>query len=321
MLESARAFAAGRSLAEQRAHIASFYSRFTEVSAKNPFAWFPKRLSPEEIGEPSDANRLTAEPYTKRMNSFPTVDQGAALVVTSLEVARNAGLEERCIYVWSGASNGEPPALARPNPGASPAIAAAGRAVFEGAGVGIDDIDHIDIYSCFPSAVGASADALGIALDDARGLTTTGGMAFFGGPGNNYSTHGIASLIGRLRESGGLGLATANGGFLSKHSIGIYGATPPPGGFRAMNTDAAQARILEEALSTATEGEGPARVEAGTVIYGRDGSVARAPIFARLENGARVVADADEACLQAMAGRSLVGETVELSGSPLTYHA
>ena len=254
------------------------------------------------------------------MNSFPNVDQGTALIVTTLERARAAGLEEQCVFPWSGATNTETVPVARPNPGQAPAIAAAAQATFEGAGIGIDDVAHIDIYSCFPAAVCASAESLGLPLDDARGLTCTGGMSFFGGPGNNYSGHGIASVVARIRESGGKGLVTANGGFLSKHSLGVYAATPPARGFRAMNTDAAQERISASARPVAEKPAGEARVVAATVEYARDGSVARAPIFADLPNGERALADADPACLEALAGRSIVGEEVVLSGSgPFLY--
>jgi acetyl-CoA C-acetyltransferase len=319
MFESARAHAAGRSPAEQRAHLAPLYARFSEVAAANPFAWFRDKRSPAEIGEASADNRIISEPYTKRMNSFPNVDQGSALLVTTLERARAAGLEAQCVFPWSGATNTEPAPVARPAPGEAPAIRVAAAATFAGAGVGIDDVAHIDIYSCFPSAVCAAAEGLGLALDDPRGLTTTGGMSFFGGPGNNYSGHGIATLVGRIRESGELGIATANGGFLSKHSLGIYGATPPAQGFVAANTDAEQREIAAAALPIATEASGDATVDAGTVHYARDGSVARAPIMARLPGGERVIADADPACLQELAGRSIVGERVELAGSPVTY--
>lgn len=319
MLEGARAHAAGRSPGEQRAHIAPLYARLSEVAAANPYAWFREKRSPQEIGEPTADNRLTAEPYTKRMNSFPHVDQGAALLVTSLERARNAGLADQCVFPWAGATTSEPPALARPSPGVSPALEAAARAAFEAAGVGIDDVAQLDLYSCFPSAVCAAADGLGLAIDDARGLTATGGMSFFGGPGNNYSGHGIAALTLRLRESGGLGVVTANGGYLSKHSVGIYGTGPPPRGFMVANTEAAQQRISAAALPVATSGSGRARVDAGTVVYARDGSVERAPVMARLATGERVVAEAEPACLQGLAGCSLVGREVELRGSPTTY--
>ncbi len=320
IFESALAARAGRTPAETRDHIAAFYARGTEVAAKNPFAWFPELLSADDIAVASPMNRITAEPYTKRMNSFANVDQGAALIVTTLAIARELGREDQCIFPHAGATNAEVPSGARPDLGASPAIRAASSAVFEAAGIGIDDVDLIDIYSCFPVAVQISAAEIGLALDDSRGLTTTGFMSFFGGPGNNYTTHGIASTAARLREGGRYAYLTGNGGLLSKHSIGIYGSAPAPNGFVHADTSKQQAEINAAALEVMSEAEGQATVDGGTVVYDRNGGVASAPIIATLGNGQRVVALADEAMLPELAGRSLVGETVQVRGaSPPLY--
>jgi acetyl-CoA C-acetyltransferase len=192
---------------------------------------------------------------------------------------------------------------------------AAAAATLAGARVAADELAFIDFYSCFPIAVQVGARSLGIALDDPRGLTVTGGMPFFGGPGNNYPGHSIATMVGCLREAGGLGYIGANGGFLSKHSIGIYGAEPPPHGFAAPDMRAEQEKIYAAALPTTTEAQGTAHVDAATVVYDRAGAVASAPIFATLDDGRRVAALAEPALLAGLAGRSLVGERVRVSSS------
>lgn len=315
MLECARAHAEGRSLAEQRVRLAALMARFSECARRNPRAWFTRGWSAAEIAEPAPDNRLTAEPYTKRMNSFPDVDQASALLLTSLAVARALKLEERAIYVWSGASCAEPPPAQRPEPGTAPALTAAARAALDAAGIGADALRFIDCYSCFPIAVEAGADALGTGIDDPRGLTVTGGMPFFGGPGNNYSGHAIAELILRLRESPGLGYVNANGGFLSKHSTGIYGSEPPPRAFQRADTRAAQAAIDAAARPVSTDFKGEARVVASTVVYDRSGGVARAPLIADLPDGRRAAAQAVPAALEKLAGRNLVGESVRIDGN------
>ena len=165
----------------------------------------------------------------------------------------------------------------------------------------------------------ASKLKLGVSLDDPRGLTVTGGLPFFGGPGNNYSMHAIATLADRLPNSGGLGYIGANGGYLSKHSMGVYGTSPPPRGFLVADTRDAQARIDAAALPIAISAQGPAEVVASTVAYARDGSVARVPVIATLEDGRRVAADADESIRPSLAGVSLVGARIRISGSPPTY--
>ena len=320
VFESALAAKLGSDLEGSRDRIAAWMSRSSEVAAKNPFAWFQAVRSAEEIASANPANRITAEPYTKCMNSFANVDQGAALIVTTLAIAQELGLADQAIFPWAGANSADLAPSARADLGDSPALRAAAKATFDVAGVGLDDIDYIDLYSCFPIAVEVSANAIGLAFDDPRGLTQTGGMSFFGGPGNNYTTHGIAATALRLREGGRLGYATGNGGVLSKHSIGIYSNQAPSQPFRVADTTAEQAAIKASALDVVLEAEGEAVVAGGTVVYGRDGVPASAPIIATLVDGRRVVATPKSEILASLAGRSLVGETVRVSGGhPVEY--
>jgi acetyl-CoA C-acetyltransferase len=315
VFESALAAKLGTDAEGSRARIAAFMSRSSEVAAKNPMAWFQEVRSIADIAEPTPTNRITAEPYTKRMNSFANVDQGSALLVTTLAIAQEAGLADQCIFAWAGASNADLVPVERKDLSGSSALRTAAAAAFSGAGVGVDDIDYFDIYSCFPIAVELGAAEIGLALDDPRGLTQTGGMSFFGGPGNNYTSHGIAAVGLRLREGGRLGYVSGNGGVLSKHSIGIYSNEAPANAFQCVDTPKEQDVIAASALAVALEAEGNATVDGGTVVYGRDGAPASAPIIATLTDGRRVVANASPETLPSLAGRTLVGETVKVSGA------
>jgi len=317
VFESALAARAGATPAAWRDRLGAFLARGAAVAAKNPYAWFQEPRTPAEIATPSADNRLTAEPYTKRMNSFAQVDLGSALLVTTLAEATARGLRDRCVFAWAGATNIDVAPTRRPDLAASPAIRAAARATFAAAGLALDDLDCFDLYSCFPIAVEVGAAEIGLALDDPRGYTLTGGMSFFGGPGNNYTSHGIAAAVLRLRERGGKAYVSGNGGFLSKHSIGIYASTPRSDGSSFVLADTAreQAGIDAAARPVTLEAEGPARVDGGTVVYGRDGQVEAAPVIATLRDGRRLAARAEERILQSLAGRSLVGETVEVRGA------
>jgi acetyl-CoA C-acetyltransferase len=349
LFESVVAARAGHSTPEHRAAIGHLFAPFTRVAAANPYAWFPQVLTSEEIATPSPENRVVSEPYTKRMTAFLGSDQGAALVVCSLAAARRAGVADRAVFIWSGAGATDVRfPSARPDPGRSPAIAAAGRALFEAAGraagaagaagaggatgaggsVGIDDIDVLDLYSCFPSAVELGADALGLALDDPRGLTVTGGLPYFGGPGNNYTTHGIGAVTDRLRKHSGSparGLATGLGWFVTKHALGLYATEPPPGGFHLGDTTLAQQRIDASAVEVALGVDGPtdATVVAVTVVRDHDGSASAAPMIARLADGRQVAAaPADDQVAAAMGGLdtpTLVGTGVVVDGEPPRY--
>ena len=320
MFDSAMAARHGRTLDEHRTMLGRLLEPFAAVATKHDIAWFREPLSAEVIATPAADNRLVAEPYTKRMAAFLNVDQGAALVVSSLAAARAAGVADRAVFVWSGAAcNDVWDPVARPDHTTSPGIAAAAGATLVAGGVGIDDVARFDLYSCFPAAVQAACEALGLAVDDDRGLTVTGGLPYFGGPGNNYSTHAIATLTDQLREQGsGLGLVGALGWYTTKHAYGLFGATPPPSGFVLGDTSATQDEIDANALPVvlgvddAVEGI----VAAATVVYDGEAAAA-APAFVTLDDGRRVAAAA--ASTADVAGRNLTGCRVRVTGTPPTY--
>jgi acetyl-CoA C-acetyltransferase len=320
LFESVIARRAGHGPAEHRAVLGSLMAPFTEVAAQHPCAWFPEGRSAAELSEPSPDNRLVSEPYTKRMCAVINVDQAAAVLVTSLGAARAAGCADRAVFCWSGSEANDVwfPA-ARPDPGTSPGLRAAASAALAAAGVGVDDINAFDLYSCFPCAVEMAIEALGLDPRDPRGLTVTGGLPYFGGPGNDYSLHAVATLTDRLRERGGTGLVNALGWYVTKHAVGIYGAAPPPRGWQVGDTTSAQRAIDASAVGVATEADGRATVVASTVAYGARGTVSAAPVIARLDDGRHLAAAAADSELLSLAGRDLVGARVEVTGTPVRY--
>jgi acetyl-CoA C-acetyltransferase len=336
LFESVVASRAGHDAPAHRGAMGRLFAPFTAVAARNPYAWFPIARTAAELATPSPDNRIVAEPYTKLMTAFLGSDQGAAVVVCSLAAAQRAGVADRAVFVWSGAETTDVRfPTSRPDLGRSPAIAAAGRALFEaassaagpGASVDVDDLELLDLYSCFPSAVELATEALGLAPDDRRGLTVTGGLPYFGGPGNNYTTHGIASMTDLLRgaETTSLGMTTGLGWFITKHALGIYGSAPPPGGFQRGDTTAAQVRIDRSAVETAlaVDDPTPATVLASTVIRDSQGAATGAPVIARLPDGRQMaLAPADDEVTEAMGPLDvpgLVGGTVVVQPGPARY--
>ncbi len=317
MFEQALARRDGRTPDEQREWLGALMAPFTSVAARNAeHAWFPRELSRSDIADVSDDNRMVAEPYTKNLNSILQVDMAAAVIVLSASAAEAAGVpKDRWVFPWSGAKCDDVWFLAeRPLFDRCVAMEEAGKAAFAAAGVGIDDIGHIDLYSCFPSAVQMGADAIGLAIDDPRGLTLTGGLPYFGGPGNNYVTHSIAYLVERLREHpDDMGLVTGISWYVTKNAIGIYSCKPPPSGWKVGDTSEAQDRIDATAIEVATGVTGDAVVDGFTVEHNKDTGPARAPLYARLSDGRRVVAVAADAAIPAkLSGTSLIGETVHV---------
>lgn len=319
ILESAVAHDAGRNLDEQRRFLGRFMAPATEVAASHPdLAWFPMRATARELSEPTPGNRMIAEPYTKRMNAIIEVDQASAFLLCSVEAAEAAGIpRDRWVFPLGVADlNDVFYPLERPELHRSPAIETAGRALFEAVGCDLDDVSRFDFYSCFPVAVEISATALGLALDDERPLTVTGGHAYFGGPGNNYTTHSIATMAEQLRgDPGSIGLTTGLGWYVTKHSIGLWSTTPPERGFAKPDLSDAQAAIDATALVQAEAGTtGAATIDGWTVIHDRDAGPASVVGYATTADGRRIVVRRDDPSLAAeLSGGQLVGQTVTVT--------
>jgi acetyl-CoA C-acetyltransferase len=275
------------------ARVGSLMSRFTEVASKNPYAWFPTARSAEEITTVSAANRMVAFPYTKYMNAVIETDQAAAVLVMSAEAARAHGIpEDRWVHWWGGAHATERAwyPSARPDFATCPALRTASESALARAGLGIDDVDLIDFYSCFPVAVEMACEMLGVDEADPRGQTLTGGLPYGGGPASNYTLHAVAAAMERLRAGAGrVAFVTGNGWYLTKHSATVLSTSPPtsdlaPAGAVDVSDAPPAVEIVEAAAGTAT-------VETYTVLYGRDGAPERGVVIGRTGDGARFIAN------------------------------
>jgi len=306
----------GRSFADHQKRLGELFAPFTRVAAKNPDAWFPVERSAEELVTVTDRNRMVGFPYTKYLNAIMEVDQSAGVIITSVAKARELGVpEDRFVYLHGCADAYDlwhP--LDRQNFHSSPAMRLSGERALEMAGIGLADVGHIDLYSCFPVAVEVGAEELGLALDDPRGLTVTGGLPYMGGPGNNYAMHSIAVMMQRLRDDpGAYGLVTANGWYLTKQSTGIYSTRPPATPFQRQDPKVIQDQI--DALPHPVVIERPtgaATIETFTVVHGREGYMMGIVVGRDSENR-RFVANtpADPATLAGLE----TGEAVGRSGT------
>ena len=307
----------GTTLEEHRARLGELWAGFSRVAAANPYAWSPRERSAAEIATPSADNRLVTLPYTKLLNSDIQTDQAAALILCSDSVARELGIDrERWVYPQAAGHACDHWFVSeRENLHSSPAIRFAAHAALEAAGTGIDEIAHLDVYSCFPSAVQIACRELGVdPFAETRPLTVTGGLTFAGGPGNNYVTHAIATLVERLREDpGSLGLTNAVGWYLTKHAVGIYGTTEPQTPFTSADV---QAQV--DATPTRASGAGVAGAatgESASLVYSREGEPTVGALTALLPDGRRAIAKTtDPAVLAALSEAPVTGREVVLDG-------
>jgi acetyl-CoA C-acetyltransferase len=300
------------------ADLGALMAPLSEIAAGNPYAWFPQRRTVAELATPTPENRIVGHPYTKRMISVMDVDMAAAVIVCSHRRADELGVPpERRVYLRGWCYATDPTYLAEhPDLSASPAMAAAGREACARAGAGIDDIAHLDLYSCFPSSLNLACDALGIAPDDPRGLTVTGGLPFSGGAGSNYMLHSIATMVGVLRDDpGSLGLVSGVGMHMTKHVFGVYATDPPPAG-RVEPPDGAGVQAALDAcppVAIADRHEGRATIASYTVAHGRGGEPEWGLVVCDLPDGRRAYGRVeDEVLLADLEAREWVGERVDL---------
>jgi acetyl-CoA C-acetyltransferase len=286
LLEHARRARLGLDRATYAATMGELFAPFTTVAAANPLAAAPTERTAEELMTVTERNRMVADPYPRFVIARDQVNQGAAVLMMSLAAARRLGVpEERYVFLHGRADTAEQSIIDRPDLGASPAAVLAVTHALEVAGVTTDDLAHLDLYSCYPIAVAAVCDGTGLSADDPRGLTATGGLPFFGGAGNNYSMHGIAEIVSRVRATpGAYGLVGANGGMLSKYSAGVYATTPRS--WPVVDSAALQAELdAVPRVPTTSTPDGWATIETYTVKHERAGDVGI--VVGRLESDGR----------------------------------
>lgn len=297
--------------------ITELWSRFSQVGANNPYAWQPQAYSPDELAAPSATNRLISDPYPKLLTANLQVDLATGLILCSAAAAQEAGIpSEHWVFVHAGAhAEDEWYVSERAQLAASPAINAIGRAALGHAGVGIGEVQHVDLYACFPSAVRIAATELGLPTDDVhRPLTVTGGLTFAGGPGNNYTAHAVATMVGVLRSNpDDVGLTTGLGWYATKHALGVYSAKPPRRMFRQIDAGPLVRRPRKRRV--AADHVGPALIESFTLPYGRDGVPEAAIVSALAPDGARVLLRSkDPDVVATMAAEDPLGWTIDVTG-------
>ncbi|HZV10212.1 MAG TPA: acetyl-CoA acetyltransferase, partial [Novosphingobium sp.] len=217
LYENAMRAARGLSHAEAQAQTGAMWAAMSQVAAGVEEAWIRTPRAAAEIITPGPDNRPIAFPYTKLMVANDAVNQGSAVIVTSLARARAAGVEEgRIAYVWGGAAARDRRDFrTRDRYDHSPSIEAVIAATLAQSGLAASAFDAVEFYSCFPCVPRLAQGASGI--DPAIVPTVAGGLTYFGGPGNDYMTHAVINMVRQLRAGKRLGLLLGNGDLVTKH--------------------------------------------------------------------------------------------------------
>ena len=293
--------------AAYRTRLGELLAPMTSVAHANPYAWFPTERTVEELITATPANRMVGYPYTKYMVSVMDVDMAAAVVIASHGKADALGVPmDRRVYLRGWCYATDPVYLAEhPDLSASPAMGHASTTAMRLAGVGIDDVAHLDLYSCFASSVNLACDVLGI--DEGRQITVTGGLPFSGGAGSNYMLHSIAAMASVLREdAGAVGMVSGVGMHMTKHVYGVYSTTPGPVALPDPSPAPATVPIVDVH-------EGPVTVASYTVAHAKGGEPEWGLVIADLPEGQRAYGRVEDPELLAdMEQREWVGATVHL---------
>jgi acetyl-CoA C-acetyltransferase len=299
LYENALRAEAGRTIDDHAQFLGELMAAHAAVARDNPFAWFRDGWSAAEITTVTPDNRWICFPYPKRVNAMMEVDQAAALVVMSSDEAdrRQIAPTRRVTFLGGASAHDAWTPVERASLTASPAHRAASAAAFEHAALYPTEIDLFDLYSCFPSAVQFAMKTLCLTLDDPRPRTVTGGLAYAGGPGNNYSTHAIAAVVDRLRTTPGrVGYVSALGMTASKHAVSILSTDParvPAASGRATAHVPVPDKVNFGPPVAEEPPAGPATVESYTVEFDRSGRPSRTILMLRLADGRRTVANGD----------------------------
>lgn len=306
----------GRHPRAHEGHLARLSASFAAVAASHPEAWFRDGKSAAQIGTLSALNRMIAYPYPKYMTSILEVDQAAAVVMTTVEEARALGIApSRWVYVHGGGeANDLWHVKDRVDFHSSPGMTEALRQALTQAGIEPQYVDVADLYSCFPVAPQLAALSLGLPTDGSRPLTVTGGLPYFGGAGNNYALHAVATMVERLRAAPeALGLVSGLGWYLTKHAVGVYGAAAPERPWERGSMRAAERQQAIDALPHPTfvdQVAGRGVVETYTVLHERDGAMTHAVLVVRCDDGRRTLALIEDADVLAVLERE------EMVGAP-----
>ncbi|MGB6229285.1 MAG: hypothetical protein WBF53_04060, partial [Litorimonas sp.] len=217
LFETARRAALTETKERYRERMASLWEDFAGVAANNAFAFVRDAPTGDEIVTPTPGNPMLTTPYTKAMVARDGVNLGAAVILSTYGRAKAAGITD-VTFLHAHDQATEPTPLERARLDRAEAQAR----VLESVG---RDADLYDVYSCFPVVPLEAQRILGLA--DGAPMTLTGGLPFFGGPGNNYSLHGIAEAHAAVRGTDKVAVVYANGGVSNKHAAGRYSGTAP----------------------------------------------------------------------------------------------
>ena len=209
---------------EHQNNIASMYEEFSKVASNNEDAWLDHPYSKKEILETSKKNKMLAYPYNKLHCTSWNVNQSAALIICSEELANKLEIDnKKRVYPISSSENNHMIAIQqRPKLYESLGMIYAAKSINKM----MEELDIIldayDLYSCFPAAVKMFSKSLELGSEIPK--TITGSMPYAGGPLNSFVIHSTVKMIQKIRAlEARHGLVTGVSGMMTKQSFCVWG--------------------------------------------------------------------------------------------------
>ena len=313
VIETAFRNFAEESIHDHRSNIAKMYEKFSQIASKNKSAWLDKPYSAEEISTSSKKNKMISYPYNKFHCTSWNVNQSAALIICSEELANDLNIkEEKRVYPIASSENNHMIAIQqRPKLYESLGMKLAAKKIKEYEKKLNIDLDAYDLYSCFPVAIKMFIKALKINED--KPLSVTGSMAFAGGPLNSYVLHSTVEMIKKIRVGEvNFGLITGVSGMMTKQSFCIWGNEYKKGFLYHDVTE--KAALFEEPTKLSKETEGICTIIGYTFFEAKDHKMKAILYLEDKNQGRKVLSSQDKHLIDLLESKNCIGKTISFEG-------
>ena len=309
ILESAFRCSKNRDFHDHHRNIANVYSKFSKIAKVNKMGWLKESFTSEDILNSSKRNPQMAFPYNKLHCTSWNVNQAAAMILCSEELADklNINAKKRIYPLASSENNHMIPTLLRQNLFESYGLNLAAKFILDVCKKNNLKPTYYDLYSCFPAAVQMFAEALRIKNISSTSLT--GGMSFAGGPLNSYVINSTVQLFKKIRENKkNIGIITGVSGMMTKQSFALWSGEPNcQYEFKDVSLKASKKEIAKE-LSNKKDGNG--KIIGYTVLNDKN-STKKAVIYVEDISGKRnIIRSYDNEVINKMENNEWVGRNI-----------
>ena len=297
----------GEGIEEHQNNIALMYEEFSKIASENKDGWLNHPYAKEDILETSKKNKMLAYPYNKLHCTSWNVNQSAAIIICSEELANELEIDnKKRVYPISSSENNHMIAIQqRPKLYESLGMTYAANSINKMIERLDIKLDAYDLYSCFPAAIKMFTKSL--ELDSEIPKTVTGSMPYAGGPLNSFVIHSTVKMIQKIRSlEVEYGLITGVSGMMTKQSFCVWGKE-----YREhfiFDDVTERAKLNESPIELSNISEGKGEIIGYTIIEGNE-NAAKAVLYLDDEKKHRkVVSSMDKNFINLLTEEEWVGK-------------